>query len=118
MTILESGSCEAFKGAVHAAALSLAALMGLYNLAAWMQRREPHLAVNAIVYMAAIAFESQHVNHHRLSALEVAAQAAALAAAANAASAATPAETAREAAARELPPAREATGCAEADKAA
>lgn len=81
MKILESGSCEVFKGT----ALSLAAVMGLYNLAAWMQRREAHLAINAIVYIGAIAFESQHVNHHRLSALQCAAQAAALAAAAGAA---------------------------------
>ena len=62
--ILESGSRETFKGAIHAAALALAAVMGLYNSAAWMQRRKRHLAVNALVYAALVVFERQHVRHH------------------------------------------------------
>ncbi len=62
--ILENGSREIFKGAIHAAALTLAAVMGLYNSAAWVQRRQRHLAVNALVYAALVVFERQHVRHH------------------------------------------------------
>lgn len=61
---MRSGSCEPFKASVHGAALGLAAVMGLYNAAAWLQRRERHLWINALVYGAAIAFEHQHVSHH------------------------------------------------------
>lgn len=64
LPILRSGSCEPFKASVHGAALGLAAVMGLYNAAAWLLRRERHLWINALVYGAAIAFEQQHVSHH------------------------------------------------------
>ncbi len=45
-------------------AFGLAAVMGLYNAAAWVRRREPHLAVNAILYAALTAWEHQHMAHH------------------------------------------------------
>lgn len=64
LPILRPGSCEPFKAGVHGAALGLAAVMGAYNAAAWMQRRERHLWINAVVYTLAIAFERQHVAHH------------------------------------------------------
>jgi hypothetical protein len=52
------------KATVHGLALGLAAVMGAYNLAAWMKRRQSHLAVNAFIYLAAVAFEQRHVRHH------------------------------------------------------
>lgn len=64
LPILRSGSCEPFKAGIHGAALGLAAVMGLYNAAAWLHRRERHLWINAVVYGFAIAFERRHVTHH------------------------------------------------------
>jgi hypothetical protein len=64
LTVLESGSCEVLKLSVHAAALGLAVLMGGYNAAAWLRRREQHLAANAILYTALIGLEYHHVAHH------------------------------------------------------
>lgn len=64
LRILNCGSCETFKAGVHGTALGLAAVMGLYNAAAWLRRREPHLAVNAILYAALTAWEHRHVSHH------------------------------------------------------
>jgi hypothetical protein len=64
MKVLKCGNCEEVKLGVHAMALGLAALCGAYNAAAWLSRREKHLAVNAILYAALIAFEHQHVAHH------------------------------------------------------
>ena len=48
---------------MHAAALGLAAVCGLYNAAAWLSRRERHLAMNTLMYAALIAVEHQHVSH-------------------------------------------------------
>jgi hypothetical protein len=64
LEILKSGRCEAFKAGMHATALGLAVVMGAYNAAAWFRRREPHLAVNAVLYAALTAWEQQHVAHH------------------------------------------------------
>jgi hypothetical protein len=64
LPILYPGSCEPLKAVVHAAALGLAGLMGAYNAAAWLQRRQSHLALNAIIYFAAVCFEQRHVAHH------------------------------------------------------
>ena len=47
-----------------AAALGLAAICGLYNAAAWLSRREQHLAINTVIYAALIALEQRHVAHH------------------------------------------------------
>lgn len=84
LSILESGSREVGKAAVHGMALSLALVMGAYNAAAWLQRRQRHLAFNAGIYAALVFFEYQHVCHHRAS------LAAAVAAAARAAATAGP----------------------------
>ena len=62
--VLNSGSAEAVKTGVHVTALGLMALMGAYNAAAWLQRRQPHLAINAVLYAALAAWEQQHVAHH------------------------------------------------------
>jgi hypothetical protein len=64
LKVLECGKCEPLKLGVHAAALGIAAVCGLYNAAAWLRRREQHLAVNAVLYAALIAFEQCHVAHH------------------------------------------------------
>jgi len=64
MSVLRCGSCEPLKAGVHATALGLSALMGLYNAAAWLARREVHLAVNAVLYAALTAWEQKHVAHH------------------------------------------------------
>jgi hypothetical protein len=81
---LDSGTFEGLKAGVHGAALGLAAVMCVYNAAAWLQRRERHLAINAIVYGSAIILERKHVAHHRatLHRLALAAAAAATVAAA------------------------------------
>jgi hypothetical protein len=84
---LDSGTFEGAKAGVHGAALGLAAVMCLYNAAAWLQRRERHLAINAIVYGSAIILERKHVAHHRATLHRLALAAAASAAATVAAAA-------------------------------
>jgi hypothetical protein len=64
MSVLRCGSCEPLKAGVHATALGLSAVMGLYNAAAWLARREMHLAINAVLYTALTAWEQKHVAHH------------------------------------------------------
>ncbi len=99
LSILESGSDETLKAAIHGMALGLAAVMGLYNSAAWLQRRRRHLAINALVYSALVLFECRHVRHHRAAAsLAHSAAAAAVLVTAAAATAEEDAEVARRAA--------------------
>ena len=64
LKVLQCGSCEPLKLAVHGAALGLAAVMTLYNAAAWLARRERHLGLNAVLYTALTVWEQQHVSHH------------------------------------------------------
>ena len=64
LDVLKCGNCEELKLGVHALALGVAALCGVYNAAAWLSRRERHLAVNAVMYAALVAFEQRHVLHH------------------------------------------------------
>ena len=64
LSVLECGSCEPLKVAVHGAALVLFAVMGLYNTAAWLARRQAHLGVNAVLYTALTIWERQQVAHH------------------------------------------------------
>ena len=64
MKVLQCGTCEPLKAGVHAAAFGLAVVCGLYNTAAWLSRRQRHLAVNAIVYTALAIWEQRHVAHH------------------------------------------------------
>ena len=64
LALLQKGSCEPLKAGVHAAALGLFAIMGLYNAAAWLVRRQRHLALNAVVYSSLTVFEQKHVAHH------------------------------------------------------
>lgn len=62
--VLDRGSCESLKAGVHALALGVAALMSLYNAAAWLRRREQHLALNAVLYGALTEWERHQVTHH------------------------------------------------------
>ena len=64
LTVLEPGNSEGIKLGVHATALGLAVICGAYNIAAWMKRRQTHLAVNSVMYVALAAWEQQHVAHH------------------------------------------------------
>jgi hypothetical protein len=64
LKVLKCGNCEELKLGVHVLALGVAALCGAYNAAAWLSRRERHLAINTVLYAALIAFEHQHVTHH------------------------------------------------------
>ena len=64
LRVLNCGNYEELKQGVHATALGLAALCGLYNAAAWLSRREQHLALNAVMYAALVAVEQRHVAHH------------------------------------------------------
>src|SRR5437667_10565740 len=64
LEVLKCGNCERVKLGVHGLALGVAALCGAYNAAAWLSRRERHLAINTVMYAALIAFEQQHVAHH------------------------------------------------------
>jgi len=62
--VLNSGNSERMKAAVHGVALATAAVCGGYNIAAWLVRRERHLAVNGLFYSAAVMWEIVHVRHH------------------------------------------------------
>jgi hypothetical protein len=64
LPLLKCGHCEPLKLGVHASALALAAICGAYNTAAWLSRREHHLAVNAVLYVALAVWEREHVAHH------------------------------------------------------
>jgi hypothetical protein len=66
--ILESGSHEALKGGVHRAMQIGAGLCALYNGAAWLVRREPHLALNTLLYVLLYKVEEAHCEHHRSAA--------------------------------------------------
>jgi hypothetical protein len=64
LTVLQCGECEPLKAGVHATALGLFAVMGLYNAAAWLMRREGHLGVNAVLYSVLTLWEQHHLTHH------------------------------------------------------
>ena len=51
--MLNVGRCEPLKAAVHGVLMATVAVCAAYNAAAWLKRRQPHLAINAIVYTAA-----------------------------------------------------------------
>jgi hypothetical protein len=59
-----SGNQEVVKGSVHGAACTIAAVMALYNIAAWCFRRERHLGANAVVYTLAVGWEVKQTLHH------------------------------------------------------
>ena len=62
--MLDSGQCEPLKAAVHGVVMVLAGVCALYNMAAWLKRRQRHLAINAVFYTSTVWFERCHVMHH------------------------------------------------------
>jgi hypothetical protein len=64
LPVLKCGNCEPLKLSVHGGVLGLAVVCGLYNAAAWLVRRERHLAINTVLYTALSLWEHQHVMHH------------------------------------------------------
>lgn len=62
--MLDNGECEPAKAAVHAVLMVTVAVCAAYNTAAWIKRRQTHLAINSIVYSAAVWWERCHVVHH------------------------------------------------------
>jgi len=58
------GEAEAAKGAVHALATALCGVMAIYNGAAFLYRRERHLAFNAVAYGLATWWEAQQTARH------------------------------------------------------
>jgi hypothetical protein len=64
LTVLEAGRCEPLKAAVHGVLFATAAVCAAYNTAAWLRRRQRHLAINAVIYSAAVFWERCHIVHH------------------------------------------------------
>jgi hypothetical protein len=64
LPVLKCGNSEPLKLGVHAAVLGLSALCCAYNAAAWLSRRQAHLAVNAVLYSVLAVWEERHVIHH------------------------------------------------------
>jgi hypothetical protein len=62
--MLDSGQCEPLKAVVHGVVLAAVGVCAAYNVAAWIKRRQTHLAVNAVVYCAAVWWEHSQVLHH------------------------------------------------------
>ena len=62
--MLDNGECEPTKAAVHGVLMATVAVCAAYNTAAWIKRRQTHLAINAILYTAAVWWERCHVVHH------------------------------------------------------
>jgi hypothetical protein len=64
MSFTDSGQHEGVKGAVHGAAFTLFAIIGVYNAIAWRSRRERHLAVNVAVSAVICGWELYQVRGH------------------------------------------------------
>jgi hypothetical protein len=58
------GQHEVLKGIVHLALFGLSTAAQLYNAAAWLDRRDSHLALNVTVYSTLAMFEAYQVMHH------------------------------------------------------
>ena len=55
---------EEFKLGVHLALFGLAVTCGLYNMGAWVSRREAHLALNVFLYGGVVAWEVDQIRRH------------------------------------------------------
>jgi hypothetical protein len=62
--MLDNGRCEPMKAAVHGVLMATVAVCAAYNTAAWLKRRQRHLAINAVIYCAAVWWERCHLTHH------------------------------------------------------
>jgi hypothetical protein len=65
VSALQAGELEEVKAGVHVVLGVLAAVCTAYNAAAWLYRRESHLAVNAVAYGLLTALEVAQVDRHR-----------------------------------------------------
>ena len=63
--ILDRGSDEVSKIAAHVLLGGIAAVCMAYNLAAWVKRREAHLAWNAVIYGTLTVLEGYQIQRHR-----------------------------------------------------
>ena len=64
MKMLDHGEDEKLKAFVHVGLGMLAALCAIYNTLAYLQRRERHLGVNAVVYTSMVVLEAVQVQRH------------------------------------------------------
>src|SRR5262245_49979436 len=64
LPLLQCGKCEPLKLSVHAGMLGIATICLAYNAAAWLSRRQTHLAVNTVLYSCLTIWEQRHVAHH------------------------------------------------------
>jgi hypothetical protein len=64
LPLLQCGKCEPLKLSVHAGMLGISTLCLAYNAAAWLSRRQTHLAVNTVLYSCLTIWEQRHVAHH------------------------------------------------------
>ena len=64
MSLLNKGSDEAYKGALHAYLAGFLTVVGSYNLAAYLARRERHLLTNTVIYTAGVGWEVYQAWRH------------------------------------------------------
>ena len=64
MTLLYPGHAERVKYAVHFGLFGLASVCCAYNAAAWLVRKDHHLATNALLYLGLTLIEWEHMGHH------------------------------------------------------
>jgi hypothetical protein len=64
LDVLNVGECEPLKAAVHGVLLATAVVCAAYNAAAWLRRRQRHLALNTFIYGCAALWEHRHVQDH------------------------------------------------------
>jgi len=61
---LYPGHGEGLKAVVHGVAFGVFAAIGGYSVAAWLKRRETHLAINAVLAVGICWKEAGHVRDH------------------------------------------------------
>jgi hypothetical protein len=61
---VQQGESEPLKGACHATTAALLGIMTVYNVTAWLYRRDTHLAFNSIIYLAGLCLEGKKTYHH------------------------------------------------------
>ena len=62
--LLDPGRCEPLKATVHGVLFATVAVCAAYNTAAWLKRRQRHLAINAVIYGFALFWERGHIVRH------------------------------------------------------
>lgn len=65
VNVLYHGTCEPLKRSVHRVMEGTALVCLLYNAAAWLKRRETHLAVNVVIYTAIVVLEDYVCARHK-----------------------------------------------------